>query len=87
MAKTIHVQERAHDLWVRAAAKVRLSEQWDRDAASVRRAAAKVERRTRRAKVAVSRSWRRVKPKVVRIEHKLHDGLLSRWRRVARMRA
>ena len=53
---------------------VSLSRLLHRDAEMIRRRAMKAERR---AYIAVSSSWHRLKPKVVEVEHRMHDGMLA----------
>ncbi len=75
--KTIVIPDSALDSWQRA--KVSLSRLWRRDAEAVRRRAMQVERR---AKIAVSNGWHRLGPRVVQVEHRMHDGLLAALHRL-----
>lgn len=56
-----------------------LSENWRRDAAQLRKKALHAERRAAKA---VHHSWSQLKPKVVQVEHKLHDAWLMKLRRI-----
>lgn len=70
--KKVVIPDAPRSGWGRA--KLSLSRMWRRDAEFLRRKALKAERR---ASVAVSKSWRRLRPKVVHVEHRMHDSLLA----------
>ena len=56
-----------------------LSENWRRDAAELRKKAIQAERRVAKS---LHKSWVRLKPKVVQVEHKLHEAWLTNLRKI-----